>query len=43
VIKQHFSFQKIWRRGLTQNRCKINVLADLKNLFLVERQLLAAA
>jgi IS5 family transposase len=41
VIKQQFGFQKTRLRGLTKNRCKINVLAALTNLFLGRRQLLA--
>ena len=41
VIKQQFGFQKTRLRGLTKNRCKINVLAALTNLFLVRRRLLA--
>lgn len=43
VIKQQFGFQKTRLRGLAKNRCKINVLAALTNLFLARRQLLAAA
>jgi len=43
VIKQQFGFQKTRLRGLTKNRCKINVLAALTNLFLVRRRLLAEA
>jgi IS5 family transposase len=43
VIKQQFGFQKIRLRGLAKNRCKINVLAALTNLFLARRQLLATA
>ena len=43
VIKQRFGFQKTRLRGLAKNRCKINVLAPLTNLFLGGRQLLAAA
>jgi IS5 family transposase len=41
VIKQQFGFQKTRLRGLAKNRCKINVLAALTNLFLAWRQLLA--
>lgn len=41
VIKQQFGFQKTRLRGLAKNRCKINVLAALTNLFLARRQLLA--
>jgi IS5 family transposase len=40
VIKQQFGFQKTRLRGMTKNRCKINVLAALTNLFLARRQLL---
>lgn len=43
VVKQQFCFQKTGHRGLVKNRCKINVLAALTNLFLARRQLLAAA
>jgi IS5 family transposase len=43
VIKQQFGFQKTRLRGLAKNRCKINVMAALTNLFLARRQLLAAA
>jgi IS5 family transposase len=42
VIKQQFGFQKTRLRDLAKNRCKINVLAALTNLFLARRQLLAA-
>jgi len=42
VIKQQFGFQKTRLRGLAKNRCTINVLAALTNLFLARRQLLAA-
>ena len=41
VIKQQFGFQKTKLRGMTKNRCKMNVLAALTNLFLARRQLLA--
>jgi IS5 family transposase len=41
VIKQQFGFQKTKLRGMTKNRCKMNVLAALINLFLARRQLLA--
>jgi len=41
VIKQHFGFQKTRLRGLAKNRCKINVIAALTNLFLARRRLLA--
>ena len=43
VIKQQFGLQKTRLRGLAKNRCKINVLAALINLFLVRRKLLPAA
>jgi IS5 family transposase len=41
VIKQQFSFQKTRLRGLAKNRCIINVLAALTNLFLARGQLFA--
>ena len=41
VIKQQFRFQKTRLRGMVKNRCKVNVLAALTNLFLARRQLLA--
>jgi IS5 family transposase len=41
VIKQQFGFQKTRLRGMMKNRCKVNVLAALTNLFLARRQLLA--
>lgn len=40
VIKQQFGFQKTRLRGMLKNRCKVNVLAALSNLFMVRRQLL---
>jgi IS5 family transposase len=40
VIKKQFGFQKTRLRGMTKNRCKVNVLAALTNLFLARRQLL---
>ena len=43
VIKQQFGFQKTRLRGLAKNRCKINVLAALSNLFQPRRKLLATA
>ena len=43
VIKQQFGFDKTRLRGLAKNRCKINVLAALTNLFLARRRLLAIA
>jgi IS5 family transposase len=41
VIKQQFGFQKTRLRGMLKNRCKVNVLAALTNLFLARRLLLA--
>ncbi len=43
VIKQQFGFQKTRLRGLGKNRCKINVLAALTDLFVARRQLLTTA
>ena len=43
VIKQQFGFQKTRLRGMTKNRCKVNVLAALTNLFLARRRLLVAS
>ena len=43
VIKHQFGFQKTRLRGLDKNRCKINVLAALTNLFLASQRLLATA
>jgi IS5 family transposase len=40
VMKQQFGFQKTRLRGMDKNRCKVNVLAALTNLFLARRQLL---
>jgi IS5 family transposase len=40
VIKQQFGFHKTRLRGMAKNRCKVNVLAALTNLFLARRQLL---
>jgi IS5 family transposase len=40
VIKQQFGFQKTRLRGMEKNRCKVNVLAALTNLFLARHQLL---
>ncbi|MCX5959507.1 MAG: hypothetical protein NT053_06620 [Cyanobacteria bacterium] len=42
MLKHQFGFQKTRLRGPAKNRCKINVLAALTNLFLARRQLLAA-
>jgi IS5 family transposase len=41
VIVQQFGFQKTGLRGLAKNRCKINVLSVLPNLYQARRQLLA--
>jgi transposase, IS5 family len=41
VIKQQFGFQKTRLRGMVKNRCKVNVLAALTNLFLARHLLLA--
>ena len=43
VIKQQFGFQKTRLRGLAKNRCKINVMAAVTNLFLARGHLLATA
>ena len=43
VIKQQFGFQKTRLRGLAKNRCKINVMAALTNLFLARRRLAATS
>ena len=43
VIKQQFGFQKTRLRGLAKNRCKIDVMAALTNLYLARGHLLAAA
>jgi len=43
VIKQQFGFQKTRLRGMAKNRCKVNVLAALTNLFLARRKLLSVA
>jgi IS5 family transposase len=40
VIKQQFGFQKTRLRGMVKNRCKVNVLAALTNLFFARHQLL---
>ena len=42
VIKQQFGFQKTRLRGMAKNRCKVNVIAALTNLFLARRLLLLA-
>jgi IS5 family transposase len=41
VIKQQFGFQKTRLRGLAKNRCKVNVMAALTNLYLARGHLLA--
>lgn len=33
VIKQQFGFQKTRLRGMAKNRCKVNVIAALTNLY----------
>ena len=40
VMKRQFGFQKTRLRGMFKNRCKVNVLAALTNLFMVRHQLL---
>ena len=40
VIKRQFGFQNTRLRGMIKNRCKVNVLAALANLFMVRHQLL---
>jgi IS5 family transposase len=40
VIKRQFGFQKTRLRGMLKNRCKVNVLAALSNLFMVRYELL---
>ncbi len=40
VIKRQFGFQKTRLRGMVKNRCKVNVLAALSNLFMARRALL---
>ena len=39
VIKQQFGFQKTRLRGMLKNSCKVNVLADLANLFMARHSL----
>jgi IS5 family transposase len=41
TIRQQFGFQKTRLCGIVKNRCKVDVLAALTNLFLARRQLLA--
>ena len=40
VIKRQFGFQKTRLRGMVKNRCKVNVLAALSNLFMARHELL---
>ena len=40
VMKQQFGFQKTRLCGMLKNRCKVNVLAALANLFMVRHELL---
>jgi IS5 family transposase len=40
VMKQHFGFQKTRLREMLKNRCKVNLLAALSNLFVVRYELL---
>ena len=40
VIKRQYGFQKTRLRGMLKNRCKVNVLAALSNLFMVRHELL---
>ena len=40
VMKRQFGFQKTRLRGMLKNRCKVNVLAAISNLFMVRHQLL---
>jgi IS5 family transposase len=40
VIKRQFGFQKTRLRGMLKNRCKVNVMAALSNLFMARHQLL---
>jgi transposase, IS5 family len=42
VIKQQFGFQKTRLRGMLKNRCKVNVLVALSNLFMARRRLLCS-
>ena len=43
VIKQQLGFQKTRLLGMAKNRCKVNVLAALTNLFLARRRLLVGS
>ena len=40
VIKRQFGFQKTRLRGMLKNRCKVNVLAALSNLFIERHEML---
>lgn len=42
VIKQQFGFHKTGLSGMAKNRCKVNVIAALDNLFMARRELLVA-
>jgi IS5 family transposase len=42
VIKRQFGFQKTRLRGMVKNRCKVNVLAALSNLFMARGRLLCS-
>jgi IS5 family transposase len=40
MIKRQFGFQKTRLRGMVKNRCKVNVLAALSNVFMARGRLL---
>ena len=42
VIKQQLGFQRTRLRGMLKNRCKVNVLVALSNLFMARRRLLCS-
>jgi len=42
VIKRQCGFQKTRLRGMVKNRCKVNVLAALSNLFMARGRLLCS-
>ena len=42
AIKQQFGFHRTLLRGMAKNHCKVNVIAELVNVFLARRWLLAA-
>lgn len=42
VIKWQLGFQKTRLRGMLKNRCKVNVLPVLSNLFMARRRLLCS-